>query len=131
MKHRRRPIATHRTVIAVLMAIALLFQGAFAIACGLHDLSHVDVAAHDAGHAVHDEYGQHHDSPQADQGGPATEDGWHALFAAGHWCLQVFGTATSISVEPVRLPAIDLPSPAANGAPPAPFSLLLRPPIDA
>lgn len=124
-RHRMR-----RTAIAVLAIFALLFQGAFVIACDVHDLSHMDVSGtSDRAFPAEHEYGRAASSFQADHDTAAVEEGWHAVFATGHGCLQVFGTVAPISVDPLRLPAIGLPSPAHDGGPPAPSTLLLRPPI--
>ncbi|MCW5774418.1 MAG: hypothetical protein KIT16_22430 [Rhodospirillaceae bacterium] len=110
----------------MLAVLALLFQGAFAIACDVHDLGHLESAA-----AADPLLDTDHLDPVADATASKGNGGadWHDLFATGHGILQVFETVAPVFIDPVRLPAASLPPPAYDGLPPAPTGLLLRPPI--
>lgn len=117
--------ARRRLLIALATIVALLFQGAFAVACGVHDLAH---AADTAGVADRD-----HRNGDAGVDGrvDGENDGWHGLFQAGHGCLQVFGPACASVADLLLAGATHLPSPAPGAGPAAPPGRLLRPPIDA
>lgn len=109
-----------RRFIAIFTALALLLQGVVVLACDLHDAGHaVEAAIH--GHAI-DDHDQHPE--QADEG-------WHALFHAGHHCHHVPVPALDASLRLSLPPSSGLAIAFACVALDAPRGLLFRPPISA
>lgn len=109
-----------RGVLHLLTALALLMQGMLVVACDLHDAAHVaEAAAH--GHAADD----------LDQHPEQADDGWHALFHAGHHCQHVTAPAALPVLRLLDVPQAILADTRHTGPPDAPPGNLLRPPIQA
>lgn len=109
-----------RRLIVIFTALALLLQGVVAVACGLHDAGHaVEAAIH--GHAA-DDHRQHPE--QADEG-------WHALFHAGHHCQHLPVPPPYAGLRLAAAPALPLAIARVRAAPDVPPGLLFRPPIAA
>jgi len=116
LRLRRRPSG----LLALVTALAVLVQGMVVVACDLHDAVHAaEAAVH--GHAI-DDHDQHPEQ---------SDDGWHALFHAGHHCHHVPVPAFDAVVHWVLPPSTGHVIAAACGPPDAPSGLLLRPPIQA
>ena len=127
MSRSARQGERRRAAVVVTAIFALLFQGAFAIACDVHDLGHAGSSVVDGGHAEDSDDNPASDSTDAGQ--RDAEGRWHDLFATCHGCLQVVQAAVPVFLDPMHLPAAGLPPFVHDDVPPAPGALLLRPPI--